>query len=387
LEKNGEPKTIAASDWLDHNRAVEQMTWAPGEQRLIRDRLMADGGWIERKGVACFNLYRPPTIEPGDKDDVGPWLDHARTVFGEDADHIILWLAHRVQRPQEKINHALLLGGAQGVGKDTLLEPVKRAVGPWNFIEVSPQQMLGSFTGFVKSVILRVSEIRDLGEVDRYAFYEHSKTRIVTPPDVLRVNEKHLREYYVLNCTGIILTSNHKTDGLYLPPDDRRYYVAWSDRVQEDFAPGYWNKLYAWYDGGGDRNVAAYLATIDITGFDPKAPPKKTAAFWAIADANRAPEDASLADTLDKMGTPDVTTLDQIRTWATGEFAGWISDTKNRRAIPHRLEKCGYVPVRNDGAKDGLWKVAGARKVIYARATLSIRDQIKAASGLTGAQQ
>jgi hypothetical protein len=44
-----------------------------------------------------------------------------------------------VQRPQEKINHALVLGGAQGIGKDTLLEPVKRAVGPWNFEGVSPQ--------------------------------------------------------------------------------------------------------------------------------------------------------------------------------------------------------------------------------------------------------
>ena len=28
---------------------------------MIRDRLIADGGWIERP-VACFNLYRPPTI-------------------------------------------------------------------------------------------------------------------------------------------------------------------------------------------------------------------------------------------------------------------------------------------------------------------------------------
>jgi hypothetical protein len=216
--------------------------------------------------------------------------------------------------------------------------------------------MLGRFNGFLKSVIMRVSEVRDLGEVDRFAFYEHSKAYTAAPPDMLRVDEKHLREHSVLNCTGVIFTSNHKTDGLFLPPDDRRHFVAWSDRVQEDFAPDYWTKMFAWYDGGGDRNVAAYLATIDITGFDPKAPPKKTAAFWAIADANRAPADAALADTLDKMGNPDVTTLDQIRTWATGEFAGWISDTKNRRAIPHRLEKCGYVPVRNDGAKDGYGK-------------------------------
>ena len=51
------------------------------------------------------------------------------------------------------------------------------------------------------------------------------------PPDVLRVNEKHLKEYYVLNCLGLIITTNHQTDGLYLPADDRRHYVAWSKPV------------------------------------------------------------------------------------------------------------------------------------------------------------
>ena len=36
--------------------------------------------------------------------------------------------------------------------------------------------LLGRFNGFVKSVILRVSEARDLGDVNRYAFYDHMKT-------------------------------------------------------------------------------------------------------------------------------------------------------------------------------------------------------------------
>jgi hypothetical protein len=54
-----------ASDWLDRNRPVEQMTWAPGLSMLIRDRLISDGGWIERKDVTCFNLYRPPIRKQG----------------------------------------------------------------------------------------------------------------------------------------------------------------------------------------------------------------------------------------------------------------------------------------------------------------------------------
>lgn len=80
----------------------------------------------------------------------------------------------------------------------------------------------------MKSVILRVSEARDLGDVNRVQFYEHMKTYTASPPDVLRVDEKNLREYPVFNVCGVIITTNHKADGLFLPPDDRRHYVAWS---------------------------------------------------------------------------------------------------------------------------------------------------------------
>jgi Family of unknown function (DUF5906) len=376
-------KPVPASTWLDQNRPVEQMTWAPGLPALICDRLISEGGWIEREGCRCFNLYRPPVIEPGNAAEADPWLDHARKVFGDDADHVLRWLAHRVQRPQEKINHALVLGGAQGIGKDTLLEPVKAAVGPWNFHEVSPQHMLGRFNGFLRSVVLRVSEARDLGDVNRFQFYDHLKAYTAAPPDVLRVDEKHLREYSVLNCCGVIITTNHKADGIYLPPDDRRHFVAWSDLLKEDFVRSYWNTLWGWYARGGDRHVAAYLAELDIASFDSKVPPPKTPAFWDIVDANRAPEDAELADVLDKMGNPDAATLIQIANAATGDFETWVRDRKNRRAIPHRLERCGYAPVRNDGASDGLWKIGGARQVVYAKSTLSLRDRLRAASSLT----
>lgn len=252
-------KKVAANVWLDQNRAVEQMTWAPGEPMLIYDRLIADGGWIERKGVTCFNLYRPPTIKRGDAKKAGPWIDHVRKVYPRDADHIITWLAHRVQRPEVKINHALVLGGEQGVGKDSMLEPVKRAIGPWNFGEASPTQALGRFNGFLKSVILRVSEARDLGEFDRFSFYDHMKSYTAAPPDTLRVDEKFLREHYIVNCVGIIITTNHKTDGIFLPPDDRRHFVAWTDLKEKDFEPAYWNNLWRWYEEDGYEHVAAYL--------------------------------------------------------------------------------------------------------------------------------
>jgi hypothetical protein len=374
---------IKPSLWLDQNRAIHQMTWAPLPHMLIRGRLVLDG-WVETAdNVTCFNLYRAPALKLGIAANAKPWIDHVRKLYGDDADHLIKWMAHRVQRPQDKINHAIVLGGLQGIGKDTLLEPVKRAIGPWNFCEVSPQQMMGRFNGFVKSVILRVSEARDLGDVDRYGFYEHLKAYTASPPDVLRVDEKHLREYNVFNVCGVVITTNHKTSGIYLPADDRRHFVAWSNLAKEDFTEAYWSGLWNWYGKGGDGDVAAYLAKINISDFNPKAPPPKTAAFWDIVDANRSPEDAELADVLDRLGNPEAITLLRVATEATGDFQVWMRERKNRRIIPHRFEQCGYIPVRNDAAKDGLWKINGERQAVYARNNLSLRDRFAAVGKLT----
>jgi Family of unknown function (DUF5906) len=386
----GERGMVPASTWLDQNKPVEQMTWAPGYPALIKDRLVVDGGWIERKDVTCFNHYRPPRIQLGDATKAGPWLEHIRKIYPDDADHIIAWLAHRVQRPGEKINHALALGGAQGIGKDTLLEPVRQAVGPWNFRDVIPANIMGRFNSYTKAVILRVNEARDLGDaerVNRFTFYDHTKIYTAAPPETLRVDEKHLREYYVFNVLGFLITTNHKTDGIYLPADDRRHYVAWSKFTKEDFTPDYWNQLWGWYHAEGFEHVAAYLADLDLSSFDPKAPPPKTPAWWDIVSANSAPEDAELTDVIDRLGNPNAVTLKQLIVAAKGEAAEWLMDRKNRRAIPHRLERCGYVAVKNPDAKDGLWKIKGERQVVYTKANLSPTKAIEAARKLLEKQE
>lgn len=382
-DKGGQPKRIPANQWLDRFKAVQQMTWVPGRPQIVEDALVREGGFIARPGSAVYNLYRAPDEQKGNPDRADPWIDHLRRVYPDDADHLIRWFAHRVQRPHEKINHALVMGGAQGVGKDTILEPVKRAIGAWNFAEVSPSQIMGRFNGFVKSVILRVSEARDLGDVDRYGFYDHMKTYTAAPPDVLRCDEKFLREHSVFNVTGVIITTNHKTDGIYLPADDRRHYVAWSDASRSSFPESYWADLWRWYDkGNGYGHIAAFLREYDLSTFDAKAPPDKTPAFHDIVSANAAPENAEMADALDLLGWPNAITIAAVL-YAAEEgapaLADFLRNRGNKRQIPHRLEECGYVPVRNTQANDGLWKVGGKRTAIYAKKELAPADRAEAA--------
>jgi Family of unknown function (DUF5906) len=393
LDKKGQQEFMSPARYLDDQRPVEQMTWAPGLPMLIPDRIISEGGWIERRGVTVFNLYRPPIIQHGDPRKAGPWLRLVIKVFGKtNARHIIYWCAHRVQLPEMKINHALVLGSnEQGIGKDTILEPVKRAVGPWNCSEVSPKSVTARFNGFLKSVILRISEARDLGDISRYDFYEAMKAYIAAPPDVLRVDEKNLREHSILNCVGIIYTTNHKQGGMFLPAEDRRHFVAWSDCKKTDFKAGYWDEFWRWLDNGGDGHVAAYLATLDISKFNPKAPPPKTEAFWEIVDSNRAPEESELTDVLEQMNYPPAVTIDMIAVAAGTrvqniDFAEWLRDRKNNRILPHRLEKCGYVAVRNDTESSGRWKIGGKRQTVYARFELSNVERYNAIKELQKAE-
>jgi hypothetical protein len=406
-DEKGEPITVPASTWLAKHSPCEQMTWAPGEAMLIHDQLIIDaGGWVDRPGTTVFNLYREPTIAHGDRNKAAKWLRHLHKVYPRDARRIVRFLAHAVQKPWQKVNHGLLLGGPPGIGKDSILAPAREAVGSWNFKEVSPKQMFASrFNGYLRTVILRVSEAHDLGEVNRFQFYEHLKVITAAPPEVLYVDEKNIPEYYIPNVCHVVITTNHKTDGLYLPADDRRTDVCWSNLTQTDFDASYWTDLWTYYESGGFGHVAAYLAAYDLSGFYPKEPPPKTQAFWDIVDANRAPEDAELAGVIDalalkdKDGTPvpgspvaftlsavlakaeALTPLDKRRDGqpVLGTFAHWLADRRNRRQIPHRFEQCGYSPVRNDGAKDGLWKVSGARQVIYALSSCSLHDRLAAA--------
>jgi hypothetical protein len=223
------------------------------------------------------------------------------------------------------------------------------------------------------------------------------KALTVSPPDTFRVDEKFTPEYSVVNCCGVVITSNHRTDGIYLPVDDRRHYVAWSDCTKEDFSPEYFRKLWGWYENeGGFAKVAAYLSQLDNSSFDPKAPPPKTQAFWDIVAASKAPEDAELTDVLEEVvrwelgendgphaQVPDAVTLQMVTERAAEpSFKGWLEDRKNRRTIPHRFDSCGYTAFHNPDREDGLWTVKQKRQVIYVAKRLLPAQRLEAARQL-----
>jgi len=208
---------------------------------------------------------------------------------------------------------------------------------------------------------MRVSEARDIGEVSKFQFYEKTKTLGAAPPDTLRVNQKYMPAYEIVNVLGVIITTNYKTDCIYLPADDRRHYVCWSD-VQPsvfDSSPGagdaskYFDAMYRWYEKErGYEDIAAYLRNLDLSDFNPKAPPLKTPAFWAIVDAGRSPEESEIADVLDRMNHPPAITIGRLADAAGTDLENFLRDRKNRKTASFRIVAAGYEVVRNDAAQD-----------------------------------
>jgi len=380
-DHDGKEKPLKAHMWLDRNAPVHMMTWAPGEPRLIEDKMYVDGVWCEWPLCNALNLYKPPVELHGDPNDVAPWLDHLKRVYPSDWQHVVCCLAHRVQRPAEKINHALVLGGPPRIGKDTILEPLKHGVGHPNFAEIAPDIVAGAFNGYMKSVVLRISEARDLGDINRYAFYEKTKTIIAAPPDTVSINEKHMKPYDVPNITFVLITTNYKFGGLYLPLDDGRHYVAWSEETKEDFDEGYFDSIWKWYDLEGSRrgirNVVAYLAQYDLSNFNPKSPPRKTKAFYEMAESHMSDDEGEIAEALEQLDYPDVVTAELLAT-KNAALLLVFKDVKNKRRVASTLDRCGYSKVVNPNAQSGRWRIGSDKVVVYGRKELSFQQHARA---------
>lgn len=358
---------------------VHSYTWAPGfPERFTLDKM--DATHVGGESVWLYNQYRAPRA-PETGGDVAPWLDLIHKIFPDDAQHIINYFADAVQHPGRKCNHALVLGsGVHGTGKDTLLVGLQHAVGNKNFRAIKPHQVAETFTPWMRSVVVQVSESRDMGEgyvaISRFELYERCKDLAAAPPAALDCNEKHKGQYPVANVMRLILTTNHQVDGLYMDPQDRRHYCAWSDAPKMTEAEA--NAMYAWYEtGGGLDAVAYYLRTLDLSGFNPKAAPPRTAWWHQLVSGGQSAEEEKFSDALDKLGRPEWTTLTAVAGSGGPDLTNWTQDPRNRRKVERELVKSGYQRLPNDGDKRGRWSFNSAQVVVYRRSDVPARILIE----------
>lgn len=368
---NDNGKLIKASDWLRKHQLVTSMTQDPStEDDYVKGFDCREGEIVKSPGAALFNAYRRPTVELGVAKMAQPFLDHVYKVFNKtgDADQFLDYMAHRVQKPWEKPRFALLIAGGQGVGKDTAIEFCCPAIGAWNVASIDPAAFEQSFNEYAASTLVRISEAANLHEMSKWAFNERTKVLIAGSPDTCQINPKYGQKYSVRMFCGVIITTNHLANGIYIPEDDRRYDVidcatmAEIGLLKEEDRRSYFSELWNWFYEGGSTHIAAYLHERDISGFSASNGQRKTDAHKTVV-AGGMHGDQWLDDVLDDMGYNKAVRSDWVITKAV---ANGEKELDVKRKLTNSMARSGYQ-LHRSARKDGRWKIGTKIVTVYVR--------------------
>jgi len=344
IHKGKTPRRIEASTCFDENRqkrgalALAGITYAAGETVLVsRDGQVYGNRWSDGR----------PACVAGD---ISPWLDHLHRMVPEEfeREHLLNVIAHKVQRPDVKINHAILHIGRQGSGKDTLYEPFLWAVGGArasrrNVAIVRNEEITSQWGYNYESEIMVFEELRQAEAKDRRALENHLKPIIAAPPEFVTVNRKGLHPYQALNRMLVLAFSNERVP-LSLPSEDRRWFVVYSDAPRMTEEEG--ARLWRWLDNGGCSAVAAWLYQRDVSKFNPGGTPPLTEAKIIMVEQGRSTAESYLVEMIERrlgefsagvVAAPFYSLCDRLQGGAP------MNTRVVQQALLHALKEAGWV--------------------------------------------
>jgi hypothetical protein len=292
-------KSIHNARKIEASYSFDELRQAKGAKSLVGVTYAAGADvLVARDGLAYGNRWRNarPTPKAGD---VSPWLAHVERMVPEpfEREHLLNALAHKVQFPAHKINHAILMGGNHGSGKDTLFAPFFWAIGgeaKANCSLVKNEDLNSQWGYALECEVMEIAELRQAEAKDRRALENTLKPIIAAPPELLMVNRKGLHPYMALNRVFVIAFSNERV-AISLPSEDRRWFVLWcaAPKLPEAQAISLWN----WYQHrAGFEAVAHYLHTRDVSDWNPSAPPPMTEAKLIMVEHGMSTAESFLVD-------------------------------------------------------------------------------------------
>lgn len=394
--RNGEPKPYAPSraiNNVDTGLTVEGSTWWPGKPQLIEDVVMTERGAMNIKGAICYNAYIPPIHSPTKKG-VKPtkWIDHVKKLYADplEYNHFFDFCAHMLQKPHEKINHGIVMAGAQGIGKDTVLLPVRGGVGEWNASEIGPDAITSQYNGFLKSVLLVINEVRPHDEDHKASnFYNLLKPLLASPPEMLPMTLKYANTVHIRNLCAVMLTTNDPLS-MYIPPEDRRLFVMTSalkdPKTNPVFKKNYFDDLHDYLAKGGTEAVIEWLYERDISAFKAAAPPPMTRGKQAISESTHQVRRTPVDDVLDSyienlfdskepvvIFHRDLTQFVKLMDLFDDEEA--VIKQLNTKHFHFKMNDRGYDLVKNPYATE--WKNGKFRtRMAFVRRDISFEDQV-----------
>jgi hypothetical protein len=322
-------------------RTLVGVTYAAGESMLVT-----------RDGDVYGNRWRDarPAVDKSFVGDISPWLEHCERLVPDvtEREHLFNIMAFKLQHPDVKINHAVLHGGDQGCGKDTMWAPLLWAVcGPG----LKNRGLLDNDTlnlqwGYqLECEILVINELKEPEAAARRALANRLKPIIAAPPEMLPINRKGLHPYDMLN-RAFVLSFTNDSLPISLDSQDRRWFCIWSraPRMVDRQAQLLWD----WYKSEGFVSIAAWLYQRDVSAFNPAATPGWTEFKFNLIEHSMSTSESFLVEMMRNrqgefsrgvVGSPFHLLIDRL----SGGLPAGVKI--HQSALLHALKEAGWVDV------------------------------------------
>jgi hypothetical protein len=245
--------------WLSHRRRRQYrgVTFLPAGPKVVND---------------CLNLWRGWGFDDPKPGDWSLIREHIELVLAagnaEFAEYVVRWIAWSIQNPAAQAEVALVLIGAKGTGKGTLVRCLQRVFGVHAFQVTSREHVIDKFNGHLQDCVLFIADEAYWGGDKRCVGRLQG---MITEPTI-PIERKGLDVFEVKNFLHVVMLAE---PGWVIPAGrfERRYAaIAVSGVKRADKA--YFKALHRQIDGGGAEGMFYDLARMDLGDWHPRDIPE-----------------------------------------------------------------------------------------------------------------
>lgn len=232
----GVRNSIEAMQLKAHQEGIDQdlvLLALQRELRIIDGEKFAPGKpvYLLENGCTFLNSYRSmedaandqrsfPT--PVTEDEIEPFIDliERLTANDEDKQWLLCWMAHMIQKPEERPSVHPLFRSEHGIGKNVLVEKVLHRLLAGHTSTNNLQQVTNLHSESVaNNLLVFVDESKAKG------LNVYLKLKSVLASTFATINPKYVREYQQEIFARFMFADNTEGRAFNIEPEDRRIYV------------------------------------------------------------------------------------------------------------------------------------------------------------------
>lgn len=216
-----------------------------------------------------YNLFNGWGVSPV-PGDVSPYLEHLEKTICNGNDqayqYVLGWLAHLVQKPDEKPSVAIVLKAIPGTGKGSMVKPISQIMGMYGIQVNGAGQIAGRFNATMANRIFIFAD-----EVTINNGREADKLKGIISEPTINLERKGIDPEPMPNYARLIFASNSE-QVLRASIRERRYLVLEPSAAIAQ-QKGYFDRLHNWINNNGAAHLLDFLLKHEIKDFDPRRAP------------------------------------------------------------------------------------------------------------------